>query len=174
MPRLVRHQRARGVDKLDPHELRDSLVADLVATSLENTGVPNDQDAVDFIVPILEKMDNKPKAKAPTPTINANAQEQLQAEAKRQGIEGNVERFVPDAILTPERVEDDTWRLAAKRLKWMRAQPKYKRRVNAIASMMMLGKNAVAEHKLKELFRESDEQLKRPWWKPEAKALWFG
>jgi len=160
-----------AVSKADPHELRDSLVADLVATSEAKTGERKGREALELVVPVLERMDHKPARKNPS---GGAANEQLREQAQKAGIEGRVERFTPD-VQSPEAIRDQGYSMLAQRFQWMKRSAGYREHLQGIAAGMMLGgeHRERAAERLRQLLAKSAEQLKWPWHKPKPKALIF-
>jgi hypothetical protein len=152
-----------AMGKADPHEVRDSLVADLVAASLAKTGETNASDAVELVVPILEGMEHKYQR---TQT-RANPQEQLQDEAERQGIKGSVERFTPEHVITPQQAQSQADRLLRERVRWMKSKPEYNSKIQMIWTRLKFKAvtPAQAESQFWALVDQADAQLKRPWHK---------
>ena len=160
--------------KADPHEVRDSLVADLVAESAANTGERKGREAEDFVTPILERMERKYDPYHSTPT-RANAQQQLKDEASRLGIEGNVSRFSPDSpLIDPKVAQTKADVLLRKRVAWMKSKPDYMAKIQDIFAMLKVKKlsPAQAEAKYWALVAKSDEHHKQAWHN-EAKKLHF-
>ena len=156
-----------------PHELRDSLVADLVAQSEKTTGERMGQAALNLVVPALQELEQKEATRKPANSKGDAAQEQLREEARRQGIAGDVERFSP--VQTPRAIRKTYSPRLARRFQWMKRQPEYAKHLEGIAAGMMLGgeMQEKAAQKLRDLLVKSDEQLKRPWHKPEPRKLWL-
>lgn len=156
------------MDKATPHELRDSLVADLVAQSEKTVGERRGRDAVNLVKPILERMDQKPSAPTPSST---DANEQLQEQARREGISGRVERMQPRRIMTPREADSAATKLLRRRVRWLNSKPEYRTQIETIWTKLKLKMLTPkqAEARFWELVNKSDEQLKRPWWKEDRR-----
>lgn len=160
--------------KTDPHELRDSLVADLVAESVKNTGDRNGAAAEAIVRPVLERMDRKEQDGKVQPRARSN--DKLRDIAAREGIAGDVERVSPSAIETPRQASSRFEQLLRRRVRWLKEKPEYWAKIQSIQAALWLKRITPqqAEAKFWELVKASDEHTKQPWWKDERPVIVHG
>lgn len=156
---------------VDPHELRDSLVADLVAESVKNTGERNGSAAEALVRPVLERMERKEQDGKQPP--RQKSADKLQEAAAREGIAGKVERFERSAVLTPRQADDKWTGLLRKRVRWLNSKPEYRTKIQSVFAALWLKRITPqqAERRLWELVNKSDEHTKSPWWKDERPVI---
>jgi len=146
------------------------MVADLVAESERKTGERLGRQAEAFLVPILERVDQKEAAR-PTKS-RSPANEQFQEQAAKAGIEGRVERLSqPSPIMSPRAAESKADRLLRDRVRWMNQAPEYKTQIQQVWTKLKfkLLTPHQAERKFWDLVHKSDQHLGRPWWKEERR-----
>jgi len=162
------------MSRTDPHELRDSLVADLVTESMRNTGERRGAEAEALVRPVLERMDRKESdAKH---VYQPRSDDKLQRQAQAEGIAGDVQRINPSPIETPKQAVSRFEQLLRKRVRWLKSKPEYWAKIQSIQAALWLKRITPqqAESRFWDLVRDSDERTKQPWWKDERPVIVHG
>lgn len=170
-------------EKASDHWVRDSLVSDAMDSAKAQGARASEQDALDFIVPILEAMDQKESEgkliKKGQKKPGKTAAEQTQAEFAKRAKDPNAnwnmtKQQIAASRLRSGQVLSPIEKRMVERLRLLRSKPEYRKKMESLVVGLNHTNKDVrikAELKLNELLDLSNKTF-GDWRAPKAKRIY--